>query len=256
MEERMTICNMSIECGARAGLIGPDTTTFNYLKGRPYAPAKMIGIKPLNNWQSLKSDTKAQYDHEIVVDLNTLQPVVTWGTNPGHTIQINENIPQLANVPSSEQALTKAALAYTHLSEGTAIAGTPIDWAFVGSCTNGRIEDLRIVAKVLEGHRVNPNVTMYIVPGSEAVLAQVKREHLDEIFSKAGAQLRMPGCSMCLAMNDDKVPEGKRCVSSSNRNFQGRQGPGSITHLASPATVAASAIAGKLVSPEQYFQNS
>lgn len=182
-----------------------------------------------------------------------MHPFVTWGTNPGQAIQITEHVPKLSTLPTSEQAVSKAALNYTHLSEGAAIEGTPIDWAFVGSCTNGRIEDFRIVAKILAGRHIHPNVTMYLVPGSEAVLDQVKQEALDTIFAAAGAQLRMPGCSMCIAMNDDKVPEGKRCVSSSNRNFQGRQGPGSITHLASPATVAASAIAGKLSSPEQYF---
>lgn len=253
MEERMTICNMSIECGARAGLISPDSTTFDYLRERPYAPTTTNWNAAVEYWQSLKSDPKAKYDREIIIDLDKLHPVVTWGTNPGHAIQINESIPKLADLPKSEHAITKSALAYTKLSEGEAIAGTPIDWAFVGSCTNGRIEDLRLVAKVLAGHHVDPKVTMYIVPGSEAVLEQVKKEQLDKIFLAAGAQLRMPGCSMCLAMNDDKVPEGKRCVSSSNRNFQGRQGPGSITHLASPATVAASAIAGQITSPEQYF---
>ena len=253
MEERMTVCNMSIECGARAGLIAPDKTTLAYLKDRPHAPKGEQWSKAIEYWQSLKSDNNCKYDREIIIDLNKLHPVVTWGTNPGQAIQITESVPKLANLPDSEQAVSKAALTYTHLPEGTKIEGTPIDWAFVGSCTNGRIEDLRIVAKVLAGHHIHPKVTMYIVPGSEAVLEQVKQEHLDKIFSDAGAQLRMPGCSMCLGMNDDKVPEGKRCVSSSNRNFQGRQGPGSITHLASPATVAASAIAGKLTSPEQYF---
>jgi 3-isopropylmalate/(R)-2-methylmalate dehydratase large subunit len=253
MEERMTICNMSIECGARAGLIAPDQTTFAYIKGRQYAPKANKWDKYIKYWQSLRSDPEAHYDRQIVIDLDELHPVVTWGTNPGHAIQITESIPLLADLSENQQSLTKSALAYTHLSEGAAIAGTPIDWAFVGSCTNGRIEDLRIVAKVLAGKHINPHVTMYIVPGSEAVLEQVKKEHLDKIFADAGAQLRMPGCSMCIGMNDDKVPSGQRCVSSSNRNFQGRQGPGSITHLASPATVAASAIAGKITSPEQYF---
>lgn len=253
MEERMTVCNMSIECGARAGLISPDQTTFDYLRGRPYAPKRVDWDKTVEYWQSFKSDPGANYDREIVIDLDQLHPVITWGTNPGHAIQINENIPTLKSLPESEHAITNSALAYTKLAEGKAIVGTPIDWAFVGSCTNGRIEDLRLVAQILKGKHVNPNVTMYIVPGSEAVLEQVKKENLDKIFSEAGAQLRMPGCSMCLAMNDDKVPEGQRCVSSSNRNFQGRQGPGSITHLASPATVAASAIAGCITSPEEYF---
>ena len=253
MEERMTVCNMSIECGARAGLIAPDKTTFAYLKGRQYAPAKDKWDKAIEYWLSLRSDPGAHYDKEIVIDLDHLHPVVTWGTNPGQSVQINQSIPKLIDLPETEHAVTKAALAYTQLSESTPIAGTPIDWAFVGSCTNGRIEDLRLVAQVLKNAHVHSDVTMYIVPGSEAVLKQTKDEGLDKIFLAAGAQLRMPGCSMCLGMNDDKVPPGKRCISSSNRNFQGRQGPGSITHLASPATVAASAIAGHLASPEKYF---
>jgi 3-isopropylmalate/(R)-2-methylmalate dehydratase large subunit len=178
---------------------------------------------------------------------------VTWGTNPSQSIEINKHIPQLIDLPEMERATAQSALEYTHLKQGASLAGTPVDWAFVGSCTNGRIEDLRIAAKILAGHHVHPQVTMYIVPGSEAVLNQVKREKLDQVFAAAGAQLRLPGCSMCIAMNDDKVPPGKRCISSSNRNFRGRQGPDSITHLASPATVAASAIAGQITSPEQYF---
>ena len=253
MEERMTICNMSIECGARAGLIAPDQTTYNYLKGRPHAPSAANWDAAVKYWQTFQSDPGAKYDRQIIIDLNDLPPMVTWGTNPSQAIKINKHIPRLSELPESERPVAKSALTYTHLNEGDALAGTPVDWAFVGSCTNGRIEDLRIAAKLLAGKHVHPEVTMYIVPGSEAVLAQVKREKLDEIFSAAGAQLRMPGCSMCIAMNDDKVPPGKRCISSSNRNFQGRQGPDSITHLASPATVAASAIAGKITSPEQYF---
>lgn len=253
MEERMTVCNMSIECGARAGLIAPDETTYSYLKGRPHAPSAAQWDTAVKRWDSFKSDPEAIYDREIIIDLDNLAPVVTWGTNPGHAIQINKTVPRLSELPTGQRAVAKSALDYTRLSEGAPIAGTPVDWAFVGSCTNGRIEDFRVVAKVLAGKRVHPDVTFYIVPGSEAVLEQVKKEKLDEVFASAGAQLRMPGCSMCLAMNDDKVPEGKRCVSSSNRNFQGRQGPGSITHLASPATVAASAIEGKLTSGEKYF---
>ncbi len=166
---------------------------------------------------------------------------------------INSTVPHLKELSEKERAVAQAALNYTGLKEGKAITDTAIDWAFLGSCTNGRIEDLRIAAKILEGKHIHPSVTMYIVPGSEAVLKQVKEEELDKIFIAAGAQLRQPGCSMCIAMNDDKVPTGKHCISSSNRNFQGRQGPGSITHLASPATVAASAIAGHIASPEEYF---
>jgi 3-isopropylmalate/(R)-2-methylmalate dehydratase large subunit len=178
--------------------------------------------------------------------------MVTWGTNPGQGAQVHEPIPE--SNQASDKASTKRALEYTKLQTGKSVEGMPVDWAFVGSCTNGRIEDLRIAASILAGKKVHSNVTFYVVPGSEAVHAQAVAEGLDRVFEAAGAQFRMPGCSLCLAMNDDKVPEGKRCISSSNRNFVGRQGPGSITHLASPATVAASAIAGAITSPEQYFR--
>lgn len=253
MEERMTVCNMSIECGARAGLIAPDETTFKYLEGRPHAPKGKAWTEAVERWNQLISDKGAKFDRQIHIDLSELRPMVTWGTNPGQGIEIDERIPSIAAMPESEQAVAKRALEYTGLKEGATIEGTPVDWAFVGSCTNGRIEDLRIAAHVLKGKKIKDTVTFYVVPGSEAVMAQAQKEGLPEIFEAAGAQFRMPGCSMCLAMNDDKVPEGKRCVSSSNRNFVGRQGPGSITHLASPATVAASAIAGKIASAENYF---
>jgi len=253
MEERMTVCNMSIECGARAGLIAPDETTFAYLKGRPHAPQGSEWDTAVSQWQKLSSDENAIFDREIVIDLTNLSPMVTWGTNPGQGMQINEHIPTVQSLPSGEQAVARRALEYTKLQEGSLLAGTPVDWAFIGSCTNGRIEDLRIAATVLKGKKIKDGVTFYVVPGSEAVMAQAKEEGLPAIFEAAGAQFRMPGCSMCLAMNDDKVPEGKRCISSSNRNFVGRQGPGSITHLASPATVAASALAGCVASAEQYL---
>ena len=253
MEERMTICNMSIECGARAGLIAPDEITYTYLKGRPHAPSAANWQPTKEYWQSFKSEDGASYDKEIVIDLSHLHPVVTWGTNPSQSVEINNYIPHLKDLPEKERAVAQSALNYTGLIEGKAIADTAVDWAFVGSCTNGRIEDLRVAAQILAGRHVHPQVTMYIVPGSEAVLKQVQNEKLDAVFKAAGAQLRQPGCSMCIAMNDDKVPAGKHCISSSNRNFQGRQGPGSITHLASPATVAASAIAGHIASPEEYF---
>jgi 3-isopropylmalate/(R)-2-methylmalate dehydratase large subunit len=179
--------------------------------------------------------------------------MITWGTNPGQGAEIHKPVPQVNDLPQGEREISKRALEYTRVQAGQSLIGTAVDWAFVGSCTNGRIEDLRVAAQVLDGQKVNKDVTFYVVPGSEAVRAQAIAEGLDKIFIEAGAQWRMPGCSLCLAMNDDKVPEGKRCISSSNRNFQGRQGPGSITHLASPATVAASAIAGRITSPESYF---
>ena len=247
MEERMTICNMSIECGARAGLIEPDETTFAYIKSRPYAPKEEQWENAVSQWKSLASDEGCHYDKEIMINIDTLEPMVTWGTNPAQAIQIG-NI-----IPASTEESVITALQYIGLHSGDAIENTPIDWAFVGSCTNGRIEDLRIAARILEGNSVSERVVFYIVPGSEAVLNQAKLEGLDKIFEDAGAQFRMPGCSLCIGMNDDKVPAGKRCISSSNRNFVGRQGPGSRTHLASPATVTASAIAGKIVSPAKYY---
>ena len=251
MEERMTVCNMSIECGARAGLISPDDTTFAYIKGRPYAPRDTDWDRAVAVWRGYASDAGASYDREITIDVTALEPMVTWGTNPEQGISIDARVPRISDLPETHRVVAEQALRYTKLSEGQPIAGTPVQWAFIGSCTNGRIEDLRIAAELLKGRTVHPNVTMYIVPGSEAVSAQAEREGLREIFESAGAQYRMPGCSMCLGMNDDKVPAGQRCISTSNRNFMGRQGEGSITHLASPATVAASAIAGAITSSVQ-----
>ncbi len=253
MEERMTVCNMSIECGARAGLVAPDDTTFSYIKGKKFAPKGAVWEKAVNYWDSFCSDSGSSYDKEITIDVTTLKPMVTWGTNPGQGLQITERVPTVESLPKEKQDVAKKAYEYIALKEGQEILGTPVDWAFIGSCTNGRIEDLRIAAAVFKGNKVHENTTVYIVPGSEAVMKQAKEEGLVEIFEAAGADFRMPGCSMCLGMNDDLVPEGKRCISSSNRNFVGRQGPGSRTHLASPATVAASAIAGKITSAEDYF---
>lgn len=244
MEERMTVCNMSIECGARAGLVSPDDTTIEFLKGRRYAPTDHDWSRAELHWRSLASEVDATYDREVRIDVSCLSPMVTWGTNPEQAISINDLVPHLAALPESHRAVAAQALDYTKLSEGQPIRGVKVDWAFVGSCTNGRIEDLRVAANILRGKRVHKDVTMYIVPGSERVLEQARNEGLIEIFIAAGADFRMPGCSMCLGMNDDKVPAGKRCISTSNRNFIGRQGEGSITHLASPSTVAASAVAG------------
>lgn len=253
MEERMTVCNMSIECGARAGLIAPDETTYAYLKGRPLAPKEADWDKAVLEWSTWASDPGCHYDKEVTINLSSLKPMVTWGTTPSQAIQIDAYLPLLSTLDAGQQIAAKQAFDYVQLNEGDSIANTPVNWAFVGSCTNGRIEDLRIVAKILKDKKVSSDVTMYIVPGSEAVMAQAKAEGLDLIFEQAGADFRMPGCSMCLGMNDDKVPAGKRCISSTNRNFVGRQGAGSMTHLASPATVAASAIEGKIVSPEKYL---
>ena len=253
MEERMTICNMSIECGARAGLIAPDETTFNYIKGKQFAPMGEAWDRALTYWKSLPSDQGATFDKEVVIDISELLPMATWGTNPGQAVEISKSIPLLSELPEASRPSVMKALDYIKLTEGDKLNEVPIEWAFIGSCTNGRIEDLRIAAQVLKGRKVSSAVTMYVVPGSEEVMAQAKAEGLDKVFEDSGAQFRMPGCSMCLGMNDDLVPAGKRCISSSNRNFAGRQGPGSLTHLASPATVAASAIEGKITTAERYL---
>lgn len=250
MEARMTLCNMSIECGARAGLIAPDETTFNYLQGRLFSPKNMAWDEKVVFWRSLKSDENAQYDKIIRIEIQNLKPMVTWGINPEQAIAVDETIPTLDDLPLTHLAMAKQAYNYTQLNPGELIQGKKIDWAFIGSCTNGRIEDLRAVAAILKNRKIADHVTMYIVPGSESVLAAAMQEGLDKIFRDAGADFRMPGCSMCLAMNEDKVPPGARCISSSNRNFIGRQGVGSITHLASPNTVAASAIAGWITTEE------
>lgn len=244
MEQRMTVCNMSIECGARAGLISPDETTISYLKGRAYAPRDDAWAQASRLWLSYASDQGASYDREIIIDISSLKPMVTWGTNPEQAIGVHDSVPLIATLPATHRKVAAQALRYTGLTEGQPMKGTKVDWAFIGSCTNGRIEDLRIAASILQNKKVHPDVTLYIVPGSEAVMAQAEQEGLRAVFETAGAHFRMPGCSMCLGMNDDKVPAGKRCISTSNRNFMGRQGEGSITHLASPATVAASSIAG------------
>lgn len=253
MEERLTICNMSIECGARAGIISPDQTTIDYIAGRDYAPLDDRWDEAVDRWMSFASDEGCSYDQTVTIDLDQLQPMVTWGTNPEQAISVNEKIPSLASLDESHAQAAKKALDYIQLKEGQEIKGVPIDWAFVGSCTNGRIEDLRIVADILKNKKVSPQVNFYIIPGSEAVRKMAIDEGLDKVFETAGADFRMPGCSMCLGMNDDKVPPGKRCISSSNRNFVGRQGKGSFTHLASPATVAASAIEGKITDAKHFL---
>lgn len=254
MEERMTVCNMSIECGARAGLMAPDDVTFNYLRSRPMAPHGPEFDQAVANWRLLQSDNGATYDRELTLDVSSLTPMVTWGTNPGQATEIKDSIPSLGELTPDERTSAEHALRYTELQSGKSMEGTPIQWAFLGSCTNGRISDLRIAASILNGKKVSSGVTFYIVPGSEKVQADAEAEGLDRIFIEAGADWRRPGCSMCLGMNDDKVPKGERCISTSNRNFVGRQGTGSITHLASPATVAASAIAGTITSPLAYLK--
>lgn len=235
MEERMTICNMSIECGARAGLVAPDEITFAYIRGRSCAPQDMD--KATDYWKTLLSDEGASYDQVVTINIDDLAPMVTWGFNPGQGVEIGERIPLDAD---------KAALDYVHLDEGQAIEGVPIDYVFIGSCTNARISDLRSAAAIFKGRKVAEDVVVYVVPGSEAVRDQAEAEGLADVFREAGADFRNPGCSMCLAMNEDKVPIGKRCASTSNRNFVGRQGPGAITHLMSPMMAAAAAVTGKI----------
>jgi 3-isopropylmalate/(R)-2-methylmalate dehydratase large subunit len=250
MEGRMTVCNMSIEAGARAGMIAPDEKTFGYLKGRPHAPQGTAWDEAVAYWESLRTDDDATFDKEVVIDAATLTPFVTWGTNPGQGLPLSEQVPDPASFadPADRQAAERA-LAYMGLAAGTPLREIAVDTVFVGSCTNGRIEDLRAVAEVLAGRRVADGVRMLVVPGSMKVKAQAEEEGLHEVFTAAGADWREAGCSMCLAMNPDKLTPGERSASTSNRNFEGRQGPGGRTHLVSPGVAAATAVTGRLTSP-------
>ena len=250
MEGRMTICNMSIEAGARAGMVAPDQTTYEFLRGRPYAPAGAQWDAAVAAWERLRTDEGAEFDTEIYVDATTLSPFVTWGTNPGQGVPLSEAVPdpELMGGDDQRQAAEKA-LTYMDLRPGTPMRDIPVDTVFVGSCTNGRIEDLRAVAEVLRGRTVADGVRMLVVPGSMKVRAQAEAEGLGDIFTAAGAEWRLAGCSMCLGMNPDQLAPGQRCASTSNRNFEGRQGKGSRTHLVSPAVAAATAVRGTLSSP-------
>jgi 3-isopropylmalate/(R)-2-methylmalate dehydratase large subunit len=251
MEGRMTVCNMSIEAGARAGMIAPDDTTFAYLDGKQFAPKGAQWEQALDAWRALATDADAQFDKEVVIDARTLVPQVSWGTNPSQTIRIDEGVPDpeaLADAGAREAA--KRALAYMGLKAGTPMRDIAVDTVFIGSCTNSRIEDLRAAAAVARGRRVKPGVRTLVVPGSAAVKVQAEAEGLDQVFVAAGFDWREPGCSMCLAMNPDKLAPGERCASTSNRNFEGRQGKGGRTHLVSPAVAAATAIAGHFATPE------
>lgn len=248
MEERMTVCNMAIEAGARTGLIAPDQTTFKYLKGKDYAPKGENFNQAVLEWKSLVSDTDASFDAELYFDLNSLEPQVTWGTNPSMCIGINDLVPDPNSFEDEDKKkAAEKALAYMGLTPGTPIKDIQIDFVFIGSCTNGRIEDLRAAAKVAKGKNIHPGVTALVVPGSVRVKKQAEEEGLDKIFIEAGFQWREPGCSMCLAMNPDILSPGQRCASTSNRNFEGRQGRGGRTHLLSPAMAAAAAISGHFV---------
>jgi 3-isopropylmalate/(R)-2-methylmalate dehydratase large subunit len=253
MEARMTISNMSIEAGARAGLMAPDETTFAYLKGRAFAPQGAAWDAAVARWKTLASDPDAVFDQEVTLDGAALEPMITFGTNPAMGIPITGSVPAPAGLPAGiERDSLAKALTYMGMEAGKPILGHPIDVVFVGSCTNGRLEDLRAAAAVLKGRRIDPRVRTLVVPGSEVVKRQAEAEGLDQVFLAAGAQWREPGCSMCLAMNGDMLQPGETCVATSNRNFEGRQGPGGRTLLASPATAAASAIQGAVADPRSF----
>jgi 3-isopropylmalate/(R)-2-methylmalate dehydratase large subunit len=247
MEGRFTLCNMSIEAGARAGMIAPDETTFAYLAGRPFAPKGAAWDRAVEGWRALRSDDDAAFDREVGLDAATLEPMVTWGNSPEDALPIGARVPDPDRVEDPDRRTSmQRALAYMGLKAGTPLADVAIDRVFIGSCTNARIEDLRSAAKVVAGRRVAPGVQAWVVPGSGLVKAQAEREGLDRVFADAGFEWRFAGCSMCLGTNGDRVAPGERCASTSNRNFVGRQGPGSRTHLMSPAMAAAAAVTGRL----------
>ncbi|HEY4334232.1 MAG TPA: aconitase family protein, partial [Ilumatobacteraceae bacterium] len=249
MEGRMTVCNMSIEAGAKAGLIAPDETTFAYLQGRANAPQGADWDAAVADWRTLRSDDGAAFDKEVFIDASTLTPFVTWGTNPGQVLPIDSVVPSPDSFadPTTRETVARA-LEYMALTPGTPLRDIPVDTVFIGSCTNGRIEDMRAAAAVMQGRHVTAKRVM-VVPGSHAVKAQAEAEGLPAIFRAAGADWREPGCSMCLAMNPDKLAVGERSASTSNRNFEGRQGRGGRTHLVSPAVAAATAVAGHFATP-------
>jgi 3-isopropylmalate/(R)-2-methylmalate dehydratase large subunit len=246
MEGRMTVCNMSIEGGARAGMIAPDDVTFEYIArgDRPFAPKGKVLDEAIKSWRTLKTDDPAAFDQHVRIDASSLVPQVTWGTTPAMTVDVTGRVPDLSDVPASARDDAKRALEYMGLKPGVPVEEIPVDIVFIGSCTNGRIEDLRSAAQVFKGRSVAPGVRALVVPGSEQVRKQAENEGLDRIFSEAGAEWREAGCSMCLAMNPDRLTPGQRAASTSNRNFEGRQGPGGRTHLVSPSMAAAAAVTG------------
>lgn len=243
MEGRLTLCNLSIEMGARGGFIAPDDVTFAYLKDKPYAPKGADWDKAVAAWKELKSDDDAIFDKEVSFNAADIEPMITYGTNPGMGIGITQRI------PTPQTASDEKALNYMHISAGEAMIGKPVDYVFLGACTNGRIEDFRAFASIAKGRHKAENVVAWLVPGSWPVMRQIESEGIDKILKEAGFEIRQPGCSACLAMNDDKIPSGKLCVSTSNRNFEGRQGPGSRTCLASPLMAAAAAVTGVITDP-------
>jgi 3-isopropylmalate/(R)-2-methylmalate dehydratase large subunit len=246
MEGRMTICNMSIEMGARCGMIAPDETTFSYIKGRKFAPTDTTWDKSLAYWKTLFTDPGAEFDTELNIDAAEIEPMITYGTNPGMGIGISGHVPNLRDVEEKEKLSFEKSLLYMGLEPGMGIKGKKVDYVFIGSCTNSRIEDLRLVASFVKGKQKAKDVQVWIVPGSKQVEKQAHQEGIDKIFEDAGFLLRQPGCSACLGMNEDKIPAGKYCISTSNRNFEGRQGPNARTFLTSPLTAAAAAITGRV----------
>jgi 3-isopropylmalate/(R)-2-methylmalate dehydratase large subunit len=249
----MTLCNMSIESGARAGMVAPDEKTFEYLQGRPNVPSGSRWDEAVEYWRTLATDAGAKFDRRVEIDASEIEPYVTWGTSPGMSSMVSGSVPIPSQARSdAESKATERALEYMGLRPGQAISDIQIDTAFIGSCTNARIEDLRAAAMVMRGYHVNPNVRTIVVPGSGLVKRAAEREGLHEIFLKAGAEWREPGCSMCLGMNPDILAEGERCASTSNRNFEGRQGRGGRTHLVSPGMAAAAAIEGHFVDVREW----
>jgi 3-isopropylmalate/(R)-2-methylmalate dehydratase large subunit len=253
MEARMTICNMSIEMGARGGMIAPDQVTFDYLKGRLFAPGNSLWDKKVEAWKQLYTDEGAKFDKEIFIDAAKIEPMITYGTNPGMGIGVNGTIPKESEIDEKEKPSFLKSLNYMGLEPGTKIKGKKVDYVFIGSCTNSRIEDLRMVASFVKGKKKAKDVEVWIVPGSKQVESQAREEGIDKIFAEAGFQLRQPGCSACLGMNEDKIPAGKYCISTSNRNFEGRQGPNARTFLASPLTAAVAAITGEVADVREWL---
>ncbi|NCC98660.1 MAG: 3-isopropylmalate dehydratase large subunit [Bacteroidia bacterium] len=251
MEGRLTLCNLSIEMGARGGMVAPDETTISYIKGRDFAPKGEDWNNAVSYWKTLYSDSDAVFDKEINFDAEDIEPMITYGTNPGMGMSINSAIPSIDTIPEAGRESFTKSIEYMGFKSGEKLTGKPIDYVFLGSCTNGRIEDFRLFTSYIKGKRKADNVVAWLVPGSWMVAKQIEEEGLDKILKDAGFELRQPGCSACLAMNDDKIPEGKYAVSTSNRNFEGRQGPGSRTILAGPLVAAAAAVTGKITDPRE-----
>lgn len=253
MEGRLTLCNLSIEMGARGGMVAPDETTFEYLKGREHAPKGEAWDKALAYWKTLRSDDDAKFDKEVRFDAADIEPMITYGTNPGMGTGITRSIPTTDAMADTEKTSFMKSMEYMGFNPGDKLIGKKVDYVFLGACTNGRIEDFRAFASLVKGRHKADSVTAWLVPGSWRVDKQIRQEGIDKVLEVAGFEIRQPGCSACLAMNDDKIPAGKYAVSTSNRNFEGRQGPGSRTMLASPLTAAAAAITGKVTDPREFL---